>query len=180
VITCVQSVKKNTSLHFLARCAATVDRWRNYLRHPLLRPCELKHEHWSTLLLGELKVVSIVFGLMSGWAVGQLHASASGGYMPALYGKLRWGPQASRQTEFTITWTQLYTPGGWHSTSRQRLETPPAEKPDWTSLVKPRFLTTAEHMDRVESTAAEHDPHQHLIHNHRQYPPGHSSTNSKT
>jgi len=42
--------KQETSLHFLGRCSTTIDRQMQYFEQPLLGPCELRQEHWATLL----------------------------------------------------------------------------------------------------------------------------------
>jgi len=42
--------EQETSLHFLGRCSATMV-WRiQYFERPFLSPCELRQEHWATVL----------------------------------------------------------------------------------------------------------------------------------
>ena len=42
--------EQETSLHFLGRCSATMVRRIQYFERPFLNPCELRQEHWATLL----------------------------------------------------------------------------------------------------------------------------------
>ena len=42
--------EQETSLHFLARCSATMARRMQYFERPFLSPCELRQEHWISLL----------------------------------------------------------------------------------------------------------------------------------
>ena len=42
--------EQETSLHFLGRCSTTMARWMKYFEWPFLGPCELRQEHWATLL----------------------------------------------------------------------------------------------------------------------------------
>jgi len=57
-----------------------------------------------------------------------------------------------------------YLQGEWHSTGRQRLEFPLAEKLDLTSLERQHFLATAKRTGQAESTVVEHDLHRRLMH----------------
>jgi len=42
--------EQETSLHIFRTCSATMDRRMQYFEQPFLNPCELRQEHWATLL----------------------------------------------------------------------------------------------------------------------------------
>jgi len=42
--------EQETSLHFLGRCSTTMAQRMQYFERPFLIPCELRQEHWATLL----------------------------------------------------------------------------------------------------------------------------------
>ena len=78
--------EQETSLHFLGRCSATIERRMQYFARPFLGLCELKQEHQATLLNvpKPLREVSITFW---GCSLVPTEASALGSNMPTPDGK---------------------------------------------------------------------------------------------